>query len=99
MLTALVKTDQKYDKNLVSEAIKQFPESIEIFITGQHGAIRQLENTITAKRDCRIHELNLQAQRREQALAEMRSELEAIKSSRAWKMRNRVAKVAGRKAV
>ncbi|HXE10353.1 MAG TPA: glycosyltransferase, partial [Verrucomicrobiae bacterium] len=85
MLAALVETDEKQGSNLIAEAVRRFPDNIQAFIIGQHEEIKRLAKVVVAK-ESEVHELNLQAQRREQALAQLREELTMIKSSRAWKL-------------
>lgn len=98
MLAALVETDEKQGSNLIAEAIRRFPDNIQTFIIGQHEEIKRLAQVVVAK-EGEVHELNVKAHQREQALAQKREELAMIKSSRAWKLRNKLAKASGKKVI
>jgi glycosyltransferase involved in cell wall biosynthesis len=98
MLAALVETDEKNGTDLVTQAVKRFPDNIHMFIVGQQEEIKRLMTVVVAK-EAEIHELNKQALAREQALAHQKAELAMIKASRFWKLRNKLAKASGKEVI
>ena len=97
---SLVKVDRKYKKDLVKQAIDLFPESANVFVVSQ---VKEMEmeqkNTqdVLMSKDKEISNLGEQISSYQLLVKSKQAEINDIKNSRIWKLRNIVVRTLGRK--
>lgn len=94
----ILRIDKQYGKELIMQAVRQFPNSTEMYIKTQHAQLNKLESTV-AERDTEITSLRKSLIGKDQQIQILAHELHMIKLSRVWKYRNAVASIVGKKVI
>lgn len=98
MLSNLASSDRKNNSTLVRKALKESPETAEIYISEQQSKLADLKAEVKASHE-ETEGLRHELRQKEQLLERKEQELKMIKSSRTWKLRNKAAKIAGKEAI
>jgi glycosyltransferase involved in cell wall biosynthesis len=98
MFNKLTKLDNKYSKNFLEQATRNYPEETAELIARQH---QQMLTTMkeSQKKDQEIHNLRAANSDMEQQIIQKDHVINAIHSSRVWKARNKVARLRGHEKV
>lgn len=82
-------TAKRTSSDILFKAIKEFPDNIAKILVDENKIINQLHNG--------YDEITHKNEKLDQTIGELKSELSVIKNSRAWKIRNKLAKSLGKK--
>lgn len=101
----IIDVENKYHEGLLHKATTMFPEDAEALMVSRQQKIREMESRIAeleknlqAKHDESV-ELRKEIQDKADIVAAQAKELTAIKTSRVWVARNKVARVVGKKVI
>ncbi len=97
MFNALIEVEKRFTgkKELLTRPLMELPEISEKFIIFQYDFLKKTEASLRVKEE-EAHRLEQTIESKEQLLQQSEQVIKAIKSSRAWKMRNAIARLIGR---
>lgn len=98
LLSTLIKVDKKYKDKILLEAINTFPGLLNNFVVDVKGKeIRAKESILKLNKE--IDELKSQINNKEITINQRDKEIFNIKSSKFWKLRNKLAILVGKKPI
>lgn len=86
------------NERLLKEVMSIYPEEIKRYIVDHYRQL-QRKSRSSEKKDQELAELHSYLEQKEEQIQELQEELAAIKNSRVWKTRNKVAKLVRRKVI
>lgn len=95
MFNNLIEVDSKHGEELVNKAVLEIPETAKVFVTYQIKEM-QVRDEELHKRNTRITALEQENQHKYQQLKQKDDEINTIKSSKFWKLRNLIAGLVGK---
>jgi glycosyltransferase involved in cell wall biosynthesis len=94
MFNVLIETDKKYHTELLAQAVQRYPEAAEGFMITSYDNAREMDKA-TATREKLLQAQQQEIVRQAKIADEKEQQLKMIKNSRAWRLRNKVARSVG----
>jgi len=98
MLNNFIEVDEVHQTGLIGSALQRFPRITEDFIFSQHRVFKRGLETLQ-KKEQELSDLTDDVRKKDQLLKRAQEELVLVKSSRFWKVRNKIAQLIGKSVI
>ncbi|HSX23591.1 MAG TPA: glycosyltransferase [Candidatus Saccharimonadales bacterium] len=98
ILYAMIEVDKRHKQTLLRKALREFPHAAEVFIISLDEKLRSREKILDA-RNHEIDRLRQVVHDKERHIQHLTQELNLIKASKVWKLRNKAVNIIGKNKI